>query len=302
MSRRNSEWRDDRYEALGSPFFEPPRDMNVVIFSKDRALQLDLLLRSMEKNFYKYYNQNVTVIFRASNDEYIAGYRKLIKKWGRKDKGTGVVTWANEEQSSFKEVTVSAIDPSKMFTMFLVDDIVFTNSFTMNDEEFKILQNDEDVLGLSLRLDPKKTYCYAIDQTMQVPESHSDGFFCYPWQGKDGDFGYPMSVDGTVFRTKEILPLVAKFNYWNPNTFESVLSQNPIEHPFLLTYSKAKLVNIPANRTQDTFKNRHANLEEAQLSKLNEQYLQGMEIDLEPFQGLETPSVHFEMNYTLKPC
>ena len=298
MGRRNSDWRDDRFEALGSPFFEPKRDLNVVIFSKDRAPQLDLLLRSMEKNFYMYYNQNVTVIFRASNDGYAAGYRKLIKKWGRKDKGTGAATWVNEEQSSFKEATVSAIDPAKMFTMFLVDDIVFTNPFTVNDEEFKFLQSDEDVLGLSLRLDPKKTYCYAIDQTMQVPESHSE-LFCFPWHGKDGDFGYPMSVDGTVFRTNEITPLVQKLAYWNPNTFESVLSQNPIEHPFLLAYSKAKLVNIPANRTQDTFKNRHANLEEAQLSKLNEQYLQGMEIDVEPFNGLETPSVHFEMNFSL---
>jgi hypothetical protein len=274
--------------------------MNVIIFSKDRAAQLDLLLRSIEKNFAKPYYQNVTVIFRASNQSFVDGYKKLIKKWGRKDKATGYVSWINEEQTSFKEATISAIQSTREFTMFLVDDIVFTHEFSMNDPEFLFFRKDEDILGLSLRLDPQKTYCYAIDQVMKVPESHNEGFFCYAWHGKDGDFGYPMSVDGTVFRTQEILPLVQRLNYWNPNSFEAALSQNPIPHPFLLAYNQAKLVNVPANRTQDTFNNRHANLEEAQLSKLNDLYLQGIEIDYEPFNGLETPSVHFEMKYEMK--
>jgi len=274
--------------------------MNVVIFSKDRAAQLDLLLRSMEKNFVEYSHQNITVIFRASNQSFVDGYKKLIKKWGRKDKTTGYISWKNEEQTSFKEATISAIEPTREFTMFLVDDIVFTHEFSMKDPEFRFFQSDKDILNLSLRLDPNKTYCYSLDQPMVVPESHSKEFFCYPWHGKDGDFGYPMSVDGAVFRTEEILPLVCRLSYWTPNSFEATLSQNPIQHPFLLAYHQAKLVNVPANRTQDTFKNRHANLEEAQLSKLNDLYVQGMEIDYEPFHGLETSSVHFEMKYEMK--
>jgi hypothetical protein len=274
-------------------------NMNVVIFSKDRAPQLDLLLRSMERNFYQGYNQNVTVIFKASSKEYENGYRALIKLYGRKEKQTGYVTWVNEEQTSFKEAAINAIDIQKTMTMFLVDDIVFTNSFTVHDDEFAFFNKNPNILGLSLRLDPKKTYCYAIDKSMTVPESHDQNYFCFPWLNAEGDFGYPMSVDGTVFRTQEILPLMRSLNYWNPNTFEAALSQNPIQHPYLLSYSKAKLVNIPANRTQNTFQNRHANLEEAQLSKLNASFLEGMKIDLTPFLSLETPSVHFEMNYSL---
>ena len=83
--------------------------MNVIIFSKDRAAQLDLLLRSIEKNFAKPYYQNVTVIFRASNQSFVDGYKKLIKKWGRKDKATGYVSWINEEQTSFKEATILSL-------------------------------------------------------------------------------------------------------------------------------------------------------------------------------------------------
>lgn len=302
VKRRGTEWRDEPYEALGSSTTYSSKKMNIIIFSKDRAPQLDLLLRSMERNVDKLCHQNVFVVFKASSREFADGYRKTVADWGRKDKGTGYVTWLNEDASSFKQRLLDIFQTEEVrsnpFTMFLVDDIVFTHEFSNADEEFDFLLENKDLLGLSLRLDPQKTYCYAIDQEMKVPESLHTDFLCYPWHGKDGDFGYPMSVDGTVFRTNEILPLVQNLHYWNPNAFEAALSQHPIQRPHMLAYKQAKLVNIPVNRTQDTFNNRHANLEEAQLSLLNKEYLDGKKIDYEPFDKLQTPSVHFETDYS----
>lgn len=304
VKRHGTEWRDDPYETLGSSkssILYPSTKANIIIFSKDRAAQLDLLLRSMEKNIDQLYHQNVLVLFKASSPEFADGYRKLVSAWGRRDRNTGFVTWINEEAFGFRSGLINIFEFEERreapITMFLVDDIVFTDEVSFRQKEVEHFLHDPEVLALSLRLDQHKTHCYATNTPMKAPTSQQKDLYLYSWFGTDGDFSYPMSVDGNLFRTEQILPLLKKLNYWNPNTLEAQLSQNPIQCPLMLAYDKSKLVNIPANRVQSTYLNRNAASFEPEL--LNELYLKGQQIDFEPFSKLETPSVHFEMPYQM---
>ena len=50
-----------------------------VIFSKNRACQLDLLLRSIHENLPRFIE--TYVLYCATNDDFACGYEKLIKKF-----------------------------------------------------------------------------------------------------------------------------------------------------------------------------------------------------------------------------
>ena len=53
--------------------------ISTIVFSKDRACQLDFLLTSLIQNDNGLFDINV--LYRHSNDKFKTGYEKLIKKY-----------------------------------------------------------------------------------------------------------------------------------------------------------------------------------------------------------------------------
>jgi hypothetical protein len=141
--------------------------------------------------------------------------------------------------------------------MFLVDDIVFTANTSFADSPFLAFDSRSDILALSLRLHGGVTYCYANAEHVMQPEFlYDDTWF---WTEGEGDWRYAMSIDGNVYRTEDVLPLLARLDYDNPNSLEAAMAHNPLPHPFMNMYMDApRLINIPSNRVQDNFPNRHA--------------------------------------------
>lgn len=91
-------------------------DVDVLIFSKDRACQLDLLLRSVEK-FAPDLNRSITVLYRASLMSFDLGYDRL-RDWEPR------VTFRRE--GGFEEdVRAWLAHPGRQTISFLVDDDVF---------------------------------------------------------------------------------------------------------------------------------------------------------------------------------
>jgi hypothetical protein len=151
----------------------------------------------------------------------------------------------------------SVIDPHLPLTMFLVDDIVFTANTSFADPPFIAFNSRSDILALSLRLHGGVTYCYASAQQVVQPEFLADETWF--WSDGEGDWRYAMSIDGNVYRTADVLPLLARLNFNNPNSLEAAMAHNTLPHPFMNMYMDApRLINIPSNRVQDNFPNRHA--------------------------------------------
>lgn len=253
--------------------------MNIIVFSKDRACQLELFLRSMSEYFREFNSFKINILYTYSNEFFKNGYDKLINKYYTN------INWIKE--NNFKNDLLSVINKNEKYTIFFVDDIIWKNYFSIKDEEFKIFEQDERILTLSLRLHPNLTYCY----TMNIPLTPTKSKI-WKWRGLAGDYGYPMSLDGHFFRTTEIINLLNILEYKNPNQLEALLAINPINKPLMLCYDKSIIFNNPINKVQTNNPNRHGNIT---AEYLNQEFLKGFIIDLEKFRHIDNESCHKEI-------
>ena len=255
--------------------------MNIIVFSKDRAAQLDLFMRSMVEYFSEYIDFKIYVIYTYSSNVFKKGYDELIKLY----EDINFIT-----ETNFKKDVLSTIDPNLKFTTFFVDDIIWKESFSINDDKFILFEQSTDILCLSLRLNSNLNYCYAANHSMTLPISYDNGV--WNWRGERGDYGYPMSLDGHIFKTQDILPLLQRLIYKNPNQLEAMLSYSPINKPKMMCYDKSKIINNPANKVQTNNPNKHGSIS---AEYINEQFLKGYMIDLEPYRNINNTQCHLEM-------
>ena len=67
---------------IESAYSVKPHPLSIVIFSKDRAAQLDLCLKSIHKNFSNLSEHwNIYIIYTSSSKDFEDSYRQLIKEW-----------------------------------------------------------------------------------------------------------------------------------------------------------------------------------------------------------------------------
>jgi hypothetical protein len=268
--------------------------MNIIVFSKDRAMQLELFLRSFNKYVTNYVNYKINILYTFSNENFKLGYDKLMKKYNYLSSESNLsVNWVKE--TDFKSNLISLIDMNNNYIVFFVDDIVFKNPIDFYDEQMTIFENDPDILCRSLRLQPNFKYSYASKEIMTNPEFLEHNI--YNWKDESGDYGYPMSVDGHIYRTKDIIPYILKLPYKNPNSFEGQMAIYPMLKPKMIIYDKSIIINNPCNKVQTNNPNFHGNIS---AEFLNNKYLDGYIISLENFDGIETETCHQEINLIFK--
>ena len=89
-----------------------------------------------------------------------------------------------------------------------------------------------------------------------------------------------MSLDGHIFRTKEIKTLLETTGFSNPNELEANISAHPFRHlPKMSCFQESKIVNIVANVVNTSNVNRCGNLIDTK--DLNDKYINGDRIVLE---------------------
>lgn len=270
--------------------------VNIVIFSKNRACQLELLLRSIKEKFVKWNESKISILYKATTEEYESGYQLVIKLHPE---------FKFVKESNFKDDLIRLTDTFSKFTMFFVDDNVFIRPFSLSETPVSTFMNSEDILTLSLRMAPYITKCYTQKRDVKVPilnnfiwnwieAANNDLFHGYP-----SDWGYPMSVDGHLFRTKDIILSIINLPYKAPNTFEAYLSTRPITvRKNMICFETAKILNIPANKVQEENGNHAGVTCSLTADEINSKFLKGSIIDTNGIYDLVTPSPHFEMNFS----
>ena len=260
--------------------------LNAVIFSKDRACQLDLLLRSIERYVQGGDQIRFSILYTATTPEFDQGYERVRKFFP-------AMSFHDErmEPGDFKRQILRFADPRIPCIMFLVDDDLFKNPFSVADQPFRTFERDREQLCLSLRLGKHIRYCYSMDLPTSPPRFASD--WDWDWKGLDGDWGYPMSLDGHIFRTTDLLSLLMSRVYSNPNTLEATLAAQPLGKPKMSCYEYSRIMNLPINKVQHVFDNRVGNVDHV---VLNDLFLkERRRIRLEPFDGFVNVSVHQEL-------
>jgi len=259
------------------------KPINIIVFSKDRAMQLDLFLRGFNKMVKDSDTYKINVLYTYSNDEFKNGYGVLYELYP---------DVCFHFESDFKQDLLDLVDVEKRHTVFFVDDNVFKDYLDFYDRQMDVFNEDGSILCRSLRLSRTLSYCYPTQKPMLQPKFDGNGV--YNWKRAEGDYGYPMSVDGHIYRTSELLPYLSG-TYTNPSTFEGSMASAGSGIPNIICYQTSVIINNPLNKVQTVNNNVHGDIDAAYL---NYQFLQGCTIDHDPFIGLDNMSCHQEVPIT----
>ena len=188
----------------------PLKGVTCVIFSRNRALQLDALLRSIEK----YSKSSFDIIIQYScSSNHRNSYEVLKERFNRVDNCKFV------EEQSFPSTLIEVIKSIKtQIVFFLVDDQVFVRPF-----------NIEDVITLvgrksffSLRLGRTITDFGIYEMKLAPNYIIEDKYLTWSWKKNKSqkDWGYQFSVDGTVYRSIDVLRASMAIPFKAPNSYE----------------------------------------------------------------------------------
>jgi hypothetical protein len=265
--------------------------LNFTIFSKNRACQLELLLRSIETFVDAWRTMTISILYTASDERFAAGYE-------RTEAAHPDFRYVREVDEGFKRQTMATLDPDLRLSGFLVDDDVFKAPFAAESPECDYLRNRAEVTFVSLRLGPEIKRSYTLAQVTGRPSFWPLRVRTWSWRRARGDWGYPMSLDGHLFRTTELLGRLETLSFASPNTLEGELARQPLNGTKGVCFDRARLVNVPANRVQEEIANRSADVAPA---VINDRFLDGERIALEPFVGLRNDAPHYELDFVWEP-
>lgn len=224
--------------------------VNAIIFSKDRACQLDLLLRSIEKNCPNLFNE-IKVLYTWSSEEYAQGYDKLFKQ--DKLNVEFYVEHNTPAPTEFRNQTLELVADSDFVSLF-TDDTVFHRPFEFKGELIdRFLSEIKSVFSLRLGYNTVVQNIHAKPFPTMQPYLHfcieQDGVLS--WNPKyyrcTNNYGYPFSIDGHIYHSEFLLSLMEKINFKNTNQLEGGLTAYANLINKMYAFNKSCCVNIPCN-------------------------------------------------------
>jgi len=258
----------------------------VLIFSKNRACQLDGLLRSIRDKVNGPF-EKIYILYKATEESFSSGYEKL--------KGKCIfdnIEWI--EEKAFRSDVLQVIQgvPKKAFLMFLVDDNVFHRQF--NAEQILPFFGKR-YLFVSLRCSRQ------YKEDIQPKFLQSEKYLAWRWTFHSkprGKWNYPFSVDGNIFKADFIGKLINSLDFKAPNSLEGAMHSARWKlgvrwRSKALAPLEAVVFNNPLNKVQTEGETKHLDITSEQL---NAKYLQGHCIDNRVLYSADPNSAHFAVN------
>ncbi|MGD9849841.1 MAG: glycosyltransferase [Nitrospirales bacterium] len=271
----------------------------VLVFSRNRALQLDATLQSFLSYCQDAHLADVRVLFAVSDAMHAQQYRLLQQEYLRHH----CVRFVKEQDFCSDVLTLLAIYDH---VLFLVDDNIFIRPFRLR-ECIDALTTHADALGVSLRLGRNTTFCYPMNAEQRLPEFSLTGSGCmkFKWTEGEHDFGYPLEVSSSLYRIADLYDLILKIPFVNPNTLEGELAtqiHNFSRHmPFLLCYEHSLTFCNPINMVQTAWENRAGQDPGSTPESLAIKFEEGYRIDVHSYSQLTPRGAHQEVPLQLIP-
>ncbi len=275
--------------------------INCLIFTKNRACQLDLLLRSLDENFIS--GLDIHILAKATAAEYKKGYEKLIEKYMGK-----IFVWHWEVEGNFKDQVMAIVNNfDHDWTVCFCDDDVVLHRVDVDPYLSSI---KHDINALSLRMGMNITHCYPKNIDMEQPDLHimENGLMKWNWMHcrRDLDWGYPMSLGANIYRTSWLKNVWDYIDFSAPNYIEGNMAMLAYQNldwcdrPFQISFTEQKVLNVDNNLVQDVCNNRYDDSKGNAIPLLNSHYLQGFTIDLDYISSKIYNSANGSAEYVLK--
>lgn len=304
MARLEKEIRNKKvYKPLDrSPKTAAPSSVDLIVFSKDRPLQLYAHLESVY-TYLKHVN-SIQVIYHAADKEYAQGYEHVKRDFPH-------VTYYQQSTSNpkgdFKHLLTQALNrcPSK-YMMFAVDDIIVKDFCDLH--ECTNALNHTHAYAFYLRMGLNITELYSVNtavrssnETVGLPALvHLDkNIYAWRFNTGRGDWAYPHSVDMTIMRTKTIKQHIRVLNFDTPNKFEGewAWKVRPAANKIGLCFTLSPMVNLPLNLVQSHWTANRV-MHEYSAKDLHEKFKRGKKIDIAPLFQIVNKAPHMEYSPT----
>lgn len=257
--------------------------VSACIFSKDRPLQLEALLRSMQHHCRGELERYL--IWRASNEAFRSAYEEVFSGFSHDN-----IHFI--EESDFQKDTIAVLERSPCSSyMFLVDDLMFVREF--RTEWLRGLKLFRVVP--SVRLDERVTYSQPHGCDSPPPRLRSTKhppWRSFSWTESTEGWAMPLALDGNVFDRRELLTLLKGIQFRNPNSLEGAMGP----YRFWFKYRKGYCLpqrciqNFALNRVQT--ENSTFPCGEFSADALLEKWEQGFRLDIEAMAQMKSNSTH----------
>jgi glycosyltransferase involved in cell wall biosynthesis len=191
------------------------------------------------------------------------------------------------------------------YILFLVDDNIFVADFLVN-ESMQSLASRPRAIGFSYRLGRNTTYCYSLNQAQAVPPLtllpgfEQAGIYSFNWVGASCDFGYPLEVSSSLYRSADLMPVLSTLHFAHPNSLEGLLAQQAgrfsNSHPELLCYQESVTFCNPINKVQNVAPDNRAGETVSHSSDdLSAVFERGGRVDVRAYSGFKPNACHQEV-------
>jgi len=264
-----------------------------LIFSKDRAAQLLLLLESLTLACDDWKTFPVTVLYKVTSE---------------RDKQQYEIVHAIYPNVNFKleqDLRTDFYDVLKEtdYILFFTDDSIATQSFSVEDC-CSLLETKEEALGFSLRLGTNTFYCYPYKCVQKVPKftKLENDLLEFDWSRAEYDFAYPLEVSSSIFRTSDILASLdsCHCNFSTVNHIEGSMAARTFmfgkDKSNLLCYNTSRAFANPLNIVTSAVGNRFSEKPRFEASCLSDAFEKGYKIDVSPFLNFMPIGCHQEVD------
>ena len=259
--------------------------LNIVCFSKDRPMQLQAYIESLDK--YADLQYTLDIIYTVSDEKYEQAYKQLMATYDD-------IPFIRE--TNMQKNLRDLFNGYGEHVMFGCDDVLFTSKF---GNEYETLMIDENVFGFTMRAGENIIYSHPAQTHFKFHGEVIEDTFCkWDWRTGQVTFAYPFELNATVYRKQDVLKyfdLVKGVKKWHPNILEGgfySLRQYFYNRPIMYSYKNPKMVVLTINRVQDVAENPVYEEEGYTTEKLLEMFLAGRQIDIDHLHDRTFDRIH----------
>ncbi|MDO6712885.1 hypothetical protein Q4567_19280 [Aliiglaciecola sp. 2_MG-2023] len=264
-------------------------ELLIFIFSKDRPLQLDLLLKTLGQNVKG--KLNVQVLFNASNVNYENAYKQVFEE-------NDSLNLLAIQETKFRPDMIEILKKSNCKSiMFLVDDIAFIRPV---DADLLVSLSSQGYI-VSTRLGKNITHSQTQSNILVTQPYfksmifNDETFLSWYWyKSKSSHWSLPTALDGNVFQLSSLIPIIESVSFKAPNSLEEALGVYRFVFKFskAVCYEQPRIVNFPLNSVKtEEFNFPHMGLDTAEMLSI---YEDGGRLDISDFSHDIHNSPHME--------
>lgn len=277
-------------------------DLLIIVFSYNRAMQLDAMLRSVMKHFSLESGRHRIIVIYHTTGHHAESYSRLRQVWTEKqgvtfsERGNGKGFFSDvlpllfygrnafwyakypflrKGRDNFKALLEREIEASEAsHVMFMTDDSAFYRPTVIPSSVLEEI--DKHPFKTSYRL-------YVGANLRDAPPELTESLGILHWDYYDSrlkhHWVYPFAVDGTIFARAAFLKTAKHVLYANPNSLEGFMCFVAIRHRLFnhgMSPVDATLVGVSINRVQKVAAN---NSGSADVELLNNLFLKGFTLD-----------------------